>query len=74
MQFTTTVDTTTAQRPKTAKPNSKDVDELKQMVNTIENELNEKRKRVEILLAQLKPLRDQFQVNTGGVHSLNFTL
>uniref|UniRef100_A0A914WSH3 Intraflagellar transport protein 81 homolog n=1 Tax=Plectus sambesii TaxID=2011161 RepID=A0A914WSH3_9BILA len=49
------------QRPKTAKPESKDVNELKTMVDGLSSRLNDQKTSVAPLLSDLRIAREQFQ-------------
>lgn len=63
LQFVENVaDPSQQQRPKTAKPASKDVQELQDMVGELEDRMHNMRQSLEPKLAELKPLREQFQV------------
>lgn len=84
LQFVENVaDPSQQQRPKTAKPASKDVQELQEMVGELEDRVHNLRQSLEQKMAELKPLREQFQVflhrvrrdlqkNTRGAYFLRY--
>ncbi len=63
-------------RPKTAKPDSRDVQQLKTMINELNMSLEERKTRLNPMLNQLMQLRERHQVSLTDtlLHPILFLL